>query len=93
MKWLTLLFKYAGKWHMDVFIRDACENDSKKTIRMWLLEATKLSIERQGLREKDCDVVAESMAFELFCMEKPDGSGAVGIRQIPIVAVSQISLL
>jgi len=93
MKWYALLFKYAGKWHKDVFLRQDTEDWSEESKRCWLIEATRFAVERQGLRKEGLNTVLEVQAFEIVAEKKQDGSGQIGFVPVPMYAIDTVHLI
>lgn len=91
MRHFVILFKYAGKWHKDVFLCENVDRD-EKDIRLWLTEATRFAIERQGLREDGFNTIEESQMFEIIVRDKTDGSGEIGYNPVPKYAMPTIAL-
>ena len=92
MFYYVLLFKYAGKWHMDCFERETRYNREKAPDRRWLEEAVNLSVEKHRLSVEASKAIAEANLFPLTLKVKDGDNAEVILSSCAIDAISDIPI-
>lgn len=91
MKTYIILFKYAGEWHIDMFHSEELDPACDKT-KLWIEEAVRLAIQRQGLAKDDSVSAFEASVRELVYGKCEDRDAAfIGMRN-PIDAVKVVKI-